>query len=70
MYKQFYLQDREAVSDATDLVAEFGLLAAQEAADRANQSRVKGNVIHFCRWRQIKRLVEWMDSDESETTRH
>ena len=70
MHEQFYLQDREAVFDAADLVAEFGLLAAKEAADRANKSREKGNVIHFCRWRQIKRLVEWLDDGESNSTRH
>ena len=70
MHEQFYLQDREAVLDAADLVAEFVLLAAEEAADRANKSREKGNVIHFCRWRQIKRLVEWMDDNESASTRH
>jgi len=70
MHEQFYLKDREAVVDAAELISEYGLLAGKEAAARADQSREKGNVVHFCRWRQIKRLVEWMDSDEVESTFH
>lgn len=70
MHEQFYLQDREAVFDAAELVEEFGLLAGKEAAARANKSREIGNVVHFCRWRQIKRLVEWMDSGEVESAPH
>jgi hypothetical protein len=70
MHEQFYIKDREAVSDAAELVAEYGSRASMEAAARANQSREKGNVVHFCRWRQIKRLVEWMGTDTSESTLH
>ncbi|RED16122.1 hypothetical protein [Parasphingopyxis lamellibrachiae] len=62
MHEQFYISDREAVSDAANLIEEYGSLAGKEAAARAGKSREKGNVVHFCRWRQIKRLVEWMDS--------
>lgn len=70
MHEQFYIPDREAVSDAAKLVEEFGLLAGQEAAARANKSREKGNVVHFCRWRQIKRFVEWMDSGGAASSLH
>ncbi|QLC27057.1 hypothetical protein HFP57_17785 [Parasphingopyxis algicola] len=70
MYEHFYIEDREAVFDAAELVAEYGSLASMEAAARASRSREKGNVVHFCRWRQIERLVEWMDSDELEATLH
>jgi hypothetical protein len=31
-----------------------------EAASRANHSRSLGNVIHFCRWRQIERAIEML----------
>jgi hypothetical protein len=27
-------------------------------------------VIHFCLWRQIVRLVEWMEDGEAEATVH
>lgn len=70
MYENFYLQDRQAVFDASELIAEFGAYAALEAAARASRSRERGNVVHFCRWRQIERLVDWMDRGESEATRH
>ncbi|MEM8695550.1 MAG: hypothetical protein AAGE05_05960 [Pseudomonadota bacterium] len=70
MHELFYLDDREAVFDATELVAQYGSLAGMEAAMRADRSRERGNVVHFCRWRQIKRLVEWMNDDESEATLH
>lgn len=70
MRTRFYIDDRDAVVDATELVAEFGALAAAEASARANNSRDKGNVIHFCRWRQIERLVEWMEDAEASETLH
>lgn len=70
MHEQFYLGDREAVFDAAELLSEYGACAGNEAAARASRSREKGNVVHFCRWRQIKRLVEWLDSREFESTLH
>ena len=70
MRTRFYLDDRDAVADATELVAEFGAMAAAEASARANSSRDKGNVIHFCRWRQIERLLEWMEDAEASETLH
>jgi hypothetical protein len=52
-----YVADRAVLTDATDLIARFGPEAAIEAAARADRSRDLGNVVHFCRWRQIERLV-------------
>jgi hypothetical protein len=52
-----HLPDRSAAADAADLMARFGEYAASEAAARADRSRELGNVIHFCRWRQIERLI-------------
>jgi hypothetical protein len=59
-----YVADRAVLADATDLIARFGLDAAVEAASRADRSRDLGNVIHFCRWRQIERLVVLLTADE------
>lgn len=70
MHENFYLDDRQAVFDAAELVDAYGSLAGMEAAERAARSREKGNVVHYCRWRQIKRLVEWMDSVDRDATRH
>lgn len=52
-----YLSDRKSYDDATQLIAAFGDNAGYEAAARADRSRDLGNVSHFCRWRQIERLI-------------
>ncbi len=52
-----YLTDRASVDDAADLMSRYGDDAAYEAVARADRSRDKGNYIHFCRWRQIERLI-------------
>lgn len=65
-----YLADRLAVDDATDLIARFGENAASEAAARADRSRNVGNHIHFCRWRQIERLIALLTLQEAFGTVH
>jgi len=52
-----YLADPREVADAAELIRSFGEGAGSEAAARADRSRDLGNHIHFCRWRQIERLV-------------
>jgi hypothetical protein len=52
-----YLADRAEVVDATLLIARFGDDAGMQAAARADKSRDVGNYLHFCRWRQIERLI-------------
>ncbi|WP_340265292.1 hypothetical protein [Sphingobium mellinum] len=52
-----YLSDRKSFDDAAELMAMFGDNAGYEAAARADRSRDLGNHIHFCRWRQIERLI-------------
>lgn len=52
-----YLADRAEVSDAAELIRRYGDDAGFEAAARADRSRDLGNHIHFCRWRQIERLI-------------
>jgi hypothetical protein len=52
-----YLSDRASVDDAAELMAMYGDDAAYEAVIRADHSRDLGNHIHFCRWRQIERLI-------------
>lgn len=66
LQQQIHLADRAEVSDAAELIASFGALAACEAAERARRSRDLGNFIHFCRWRQIERLIALL-SDETVT---
>jgi hypothetical protein len=59
-----YITDRSAVADASELIERFGVYAADEAGARARRSRGLGNVIHFCRWRQIERMIQMLSSSE------
>jgi hypothetical protein len=56
-----HLAGREALADASDLIAGFGDYALSEAAQRARRSRELGNVIHFCRWRQAERMIALLE---------
>ena len=56
MYLPLYVEPRD-VAEATTLMDTFGPKAGIEAAERAVQSRNVGNYLHYCRWRQIERLI-------------
>ena len=65
-----YLSNRKSYEDAAELMAVFGDNAGYEAAARADRSRDLGNHIHFCRWRQIERLIVLLAYDGSLGTIH
>ena len=65
-----YVADRAMLADATDLIACFGDEAAREAAARADHSRDVGNVVRFCRWRQVERLVLLLNQEVAPGTIH
>lgn len=65
-----YLGDRAEIVDANELIALFGEEAGSEAAARADRSRDLGNHIHFCRWRQIERLIVLMSVPRAVGTVH
>jgi len=52
-----FIPDRTALADASELMETYGEDAAAEAAARADRSRDDGNVVRFCHWRQIERLI-------------
>lgn len=68
--EQLFVADRRALDDASELIELFGQAAPVEAAARASRSRYVGNVIHFCHWRQIERLVELLGQEEASGTVH
>lgn len=68
--EHIHLPDRTAFADADALISRFGDHAASEAARLASRSRALGNVVHFCRWRQIERMIERLASGPGEATRH
>jgi hypothetical protein len=65
-----YVADRAMLAEATDLMRHFGGEAAMEAAARADRSRDVGNVLHFCRWRQVERLVLVLSENRPSGTVH
>jgi hypothetical protein len=66
-----YLSDASAAADAAELISRFGIHAASEAAARADRSRDLGNVIHFCRWRDVERMIETLSTiDTADSTIH
>jgi hypothetical protein len=62
--------DRASWEDAARLIQIYGHDAGFEAASLANQSRDVGNVRHFCRWRQIERLIVTLSRETVEGSRH
>lgn len=67
---QFPLIDGPALAEATGLIAAFGCKAGWEAAARADHHRSRGNVLGFCRWRQIARAITALRDEEVTGTVH
>ena len=65
-----HVPDRQALADATDLMAMYGEHACYEAAARAESSRNVGNVVHYCRWRQIERTIAMLSTEDVVGTIH
>jgi hypothetical protein len=51
-------------------MALFGEHALIEAATRAETSRGRGNVIHFCHWRETERAIEMLNGTWDSATQH
>ena len=65
-----FIHDRLVLADATDLIERYGEEATFEAGARADRSRDEGNVVRFCHWRQIERVIATLSSDEVHGTVH
>jgi hypothetical protein len=65
-----FIHGRLALADAADLIDRYGNDAAFEAAARAERSRDDGNIVRFCHWRQIERVIATLTSDEVTGTLH
>jgi hypothetical protein len=65
-----FISGRVALADASELLSRFGDDAGYEAAARADLSRDAGNVVRFCHWRQIERVIATLSSEEVRGTVH
>lgn len=65
-----YLAATRPDADAAELIARFGGLAAAEARTRAAHSRRVGNHLHFCRWREVGRLIAALGAARGGATLH
>lgn len=65
-----YIADLSDVTMAHELMAEYGPVAAEEAAARASMARDRDNVVQFCRWRQVARLVTLLEQPDAWGTIH
>ena len=65
-----FITGRGALADAHQLIDCYGDDAGFEAAIRAERSRNDGNVVRFCHWRQIERVIATLASDEVSGTVH
>lgn len=69
MYLPLYVRPGD-VGEAEALITRFGREAILEASERAEASRAIGNHLHYCRWRQIERLVLLLSLEASPGTVH
>jgi hypothetical protein len=65
-----FIASRDALSDACRLIDAHGDNAALEAAVLAEGARDRGNVLRFCHWRQIERVIVTLASAEPSGTVH
>ncbi|KQM28961.1 MULTISPECIES: hypothetical protein [unclassified Sphingomonas] len=65
-----YIADLSDLARAHYLMAEYGPVAAEEATARANLARDRDNVVQFCRWRQVARLVTLLEQPGAWGTIH
>ena len=66
----FFINGRVSLADASALIERFGEGAELEAAALAERSRDDGNVVRFCHWRQIERVIAALSSEEVLDTVH
>ena len=65
-----FINGRSSLADAALLLETYGDDAGFEAASRAEASRDKGNVLRFCHWRQIERVIVTLSDPEARGTIH
>lgn len=65
-----FIAGRTSLSDAQDLIRDFGTEAGLQAAVRAEKSREAENLLKFCHWRQVERLIDALAAEEAPGSIH
>ena len=65
-----FIAGRDSIDDAQALIREFGPEAQLQAAVRAEKSREAENILKFCHWRQVERLIDALAAEEPQGTVH
>ena len=65
-----FITGRAALADAALLLETYGDDAGFEAAARAEAARDMDNVMRFCHWRQIERVIATLSEQEVRGTVH
>ena len=65
-----FIAGRIALDDAASLMARYGEQAGDEAGARAHACRDAGNILRYCHWRQIERVIAALASHEAIGTVH
>ena len=65
-----FISGRRSLTDAEELMRDFGHEAALQAAVRAEKSREAENILKFCHWRQVERLIDALAAEEPQGTVH
>jgi len=68
--QSLFIHGRGALNEASELIDRYGDDAGFEAAARAERSRNDGNVMRFCHWRQIERVIATLTNAEVTDTVH
>lgn len=67
---ELFIAGRASLADAQKLMREFGEEAALQAAVRAESSRAAENILKFCHWRQVERLIDALAAEAPQGTVH
>lgn len=65
-----FIDGRDSLDDAQQLIRDYGAEAALQAAVRAEKSRECENILKFCHWRQVERLIDALANEEPSGTVH
>lgn len=65
-----FIAGRNSLADAQELMRDFGPEAGLQAAVRAEKSREAENILKFCHWRQVERLIDALATEEAPGSIH